>query len=239
MRTVLGSFGFSGDAVDRLVGDLSGGERTRLALAEIMCDPVNLLVLDEPTNHLDLPSCDVLEDALRVYPGTVLIVSHDRHLIRNCAEQLVEIRNGAVTHHTEVDERLLSPGADDTEPDRQPGSSTKKSNAPAATSKRAKTVKGRPSSGSNGSSLKTDRGTTGGGGVDTRKLRKEVNRLERKSADADVRIKEIEILLADPEVYQDQPRMNELVGEYEQLKNKADRLLADWEDAVSRLESAG
>ncbi len=239
MRTVLGSFGFSGDAVDRLVGDLSGGERTRLALAEIMCDPVNLLVLDEPTNHLDLPSCDVLEDALRVYPGTVLIVSHDRHLIRNCAEQLVEIRNGAVTHHTEVDERLLSPGADDAEPDRQPGSSTKKSNAPAATSKRAKTVKGRPSSGSNGSSLKTDRGTTGGGGVDTRKLRKEVNRLERKSADADVRIKEIEILLADPEVYQDQPRMNELVGEYEQLKNKADRLLADWEDAVSRLESAG
>ncbi|RMH75183.1 MAG: ABC transporter ATP-binding protein, partial [Actinomyces sp.] len=73
LRTVLGSFGFPGDAADRLVGDLSGGERTRLALARIMVEPANLLVLDEPTNHLDLPSCDVLEDALTAYPATVLL----------------------------------------------------------------------------------------------------------------------------------------------------------------------
>ena len=107
---MLGSFGFSGDAVDRLVGDLSGGERTRLALAEIMCNPVNLLVLDEPTNHLDLPSCDVLEDALRAYPGTVLLVSHDRYLIRNTVEELVTVRDGRVSLHQGVDEAVLTPG---------------------------------------------------------------------------------------------------------------------------------
>ena len=109
LRTVLGSFGFSGDAADRRIGDLSGGERTRLALAVCMANPVNLLVLDEPTNHLDLPSCDVLEDALSAYPGTVLLVSHDRHLIRSVAHDLLEVRNGVVKLHSGVEESVLSP----------------------------------------------------------------------------------------------------------------------------------
>ncbi|MEZ5260406.1 MAG: ATP-binding cassette domain-containing protein [Acidimicrobiales bacterium] len=109
VRTVLGSFGFPGDAADRRVGDLSGGERTRLALAKIMVNPVNLLVLDEPTNHLDLQSCDVLEDALRAYPGTVILVSHDRYLIREVAQSLVAVRDGRAVRHDGVDEAILSP----------------------------------------------------------------------------------------------------------------------------------
>jgi ATP-binding cassette subfamily F protein 3 len=110
---VLGSFGFPGDAADRRVGDLSGGERTRLALAKIMVNPVNLLVLDEPTNHLDLQSCDVLEDALRAYPGTVVLVSHDRYLIREVAQSLVAVRDGRARRHDGVDEAILSPSAAD------------------------------------------------------------------------------------------------------------------------------
>jgi ATP-binding cassette, subfamily F, member 3 len=109
VRTIAGNFGFSGDAAERKVGALSGGERTRLALAKCMIEPVNLLVLDEPTNHLDLASCDLLEDALQAYPGTVLLVSHDRHLIRNVSTGLVAVRHGRATYHDGVDEAVLSP----------------------------------------------------------------------------------------------------------------------------------
>ena len=107
LRTILGGFGFRGEQVDQKVGDLSGGERTRLALAITMANPVNLLILDEPTNHLDLPSCDLLEDALNAYPGTLILVTHDRHLIRNVADALIVVRNGTATWHDGVNEDLL------------------------------------------------------------------------------------------------------------------------------------
>ncbi len=240
MRTVLGSFGFSGDAVERLVGDLSGGERTRLALAEIMCNPVNLLILDEPTNHLDLPSCDVLEDALSAYPGTILLVSHDRYLIRNTVEELVEVRDGVVTHHLEVDERILSPVSSQ---DNSAGSKNSK-----ASLKGGVTGSARPTGASSRSSNSTSTSTGG----DPRKarrqasaqerqrshdLRKRVNRLEKQAATAEAKVKDFEVRLADPEVYADRELMDGLIAEHATAKVKADKLMAEWESAASELES--
>ena len=94
VRSLLGSLGFSNDAVFKQVGQLSGGEKARLALALLLVSPCNLLVLDEPTNHLDIPAKEMLEDALRAYEGAALIVSHDRYFIGQVANRIVELRDG-------------------------------------------------------------------------------------------------------------------------------------------------
>ncbi len=94
VRSLLGSFCFSNEAVFKKVRELSGGEKARLALALMLVKPCNLLVLDEPTNHLDIPSKEMLEEALREYEGAALIVSHDRYFLSNVANRIVEIRDG-------------------------------------------------------------------------------------------------------------------------------------------------
>jgi ATP-binding cassette subfamily F protein 3 len=100
VRTLLGAFLFSGDAVEKRVGVLSGGERSRLALAKILLEPRNCLLLDEPTNHLDLTAKDVLLDALGAYHGTIVIVAHDRYILDKLPTHIIEVGTGsAVLYH--------------------------------------------------------------------------------------------------------------------------------------------
>ncbi len=94
LRTILGSFLFSGDSVEKRVAVLSGGEKARLALARMLVRPAALLCLDEPTNHLDLASRGVLEDALAEFAGTIVFISHDRYFINRLATKVVEISGG-------------------------------------------------------------------------------------------------------------------------------------------------
>ncbi len=99
IRDILGAFMFGGEAIDKKVAVLSGGERTRLAMIRLLLEPVNLLILDEPTNHLDMRSKDVLKDALKAFDGTLIVVSHDREFLDGLVGKVYEFGNQRVVEH--------------------------------------------------------------------------------------------------------------------------------------------
>lgn len=107
IKSILGAFMFSGDAIDKKVGFLSGGEKTRLAMVKLLLEPVNVLILDEPTNHLDLKSKDVLKEALLKFDGTLILVSHDRAFLKGLSEKVFEFKDQRVIEHFETVDEFL------------------------------------------------------------------------------------------------------------------------------------
>ena len=228
LRTYLGAFGFSGDAVERKVGDLSGGERTRLALGKLMVEPHNLLVLDEPTNHLDLPSCDLLEDALRAYAGTVLLVTHDRALIRAVCTSLIEVRHGTARFHPDVDEAVLTPtlGPASALPSPAAGSSARPAERRAATP------------GNRRDERRTEAERREARHRATRDLKRAVRDAERAWEKAEQVVSELERQLADPEIYGDHSRIADLAARHGQARKEALAAMEAWEVASDRLAAA-
>lgn len=119
LRSFLGRFQFTGQNVFKAMNTLSGGERSRVAIAKLILSNANLLLLDEPTNHLDILSREALEDALKQFPGTIVMVSHDRHLIDGIVDKLIVVSSGTATVHlgNYTDYRLKQGGAEMSESD--------------------------------------------------------------------------------------------------------------------------
>jgi ATP-binding cassette, subfamily F, member 3 len=220
-RTMLGAFGFPGDLADRKVGELSGGERTRLGLAKVMASPVNLLLLDEPTNHLDLASRDVLEDALVAYPGTAVLITHDRHVIRGVADAIVEVGEGQARWFDGTFEELRWRRDGAASADDLGGASAK---APAASDRDRD--KRREAERRNARHRAT------------KDLKRTVERLERELGQAEGRVAELTRQLADPAVYEDSERVKGLVADHGAAKDRAAELLDAWEEAQLALEEA-
>jgi ATP-binding cassette subfamily F protein 3 len=231
IRALLGAFLFSGDAVEKRVEVLSGGEQTRLALAKLMADPANLLCLDEPTNHLDITSRDVLEDALNAFPGTIVLITHDRYLIRSVANAIVEVNGGSATlfngdfeyyaakRGLDIEERGAVEGRATPRGIEAPPPAARESPAEATARKRSE------------AEARNQRYRR------TRDLRSALARVEADAAAADAELAATSAQLADPATYAEGEAVRTLIERHNAARDAVDHLAAEWERLSAELET--
>jgi ATP-binding cassette, subfamily F, member 3 len=218
IQSHLARFGFSGSAVDRVADDLSGGERARVALAMLVLGEANFLLFDEPTNHLDVESIEALEDALEGYEGTVLLVSHDRELLRNTVTRVWSLENAHITDYNgsfEEWEELHARQRADAERAVQ--------EAKASQLERERAAARRRRDGGN-----VERARTRSRTRDAETAEAEVHRVERIMV-------ELKEQLADPDLYTNSDgvrRAGELKKQLERMEEELLRAIQAWEEAV-------
>ena len=215
LRDILGAFLFRGEDIEKKVKVLSGGERSRLAMARLMLEPYNLLVLDEPTNHMDMRSKDILKDALQKFDGTVVVVSHDREFLDGLVDRIYEFRDGGVKEYLGdiwyfLEKRKVE-SLQEIERHDKPATTTKS----------------------------TENATAGKLSYEQkkeqekliRKLRKAVESIEEETAKVEKEIAEYDARFAVATEYN-----AEDYAKYNTLKEKYDHLMHEWEKAVYELE---
>ncbi len=210
VRSALAAFLFRGDDVFARVGDLSGGEKARLAMLKLMLGGYNLLLLDEPTNHLDISSREALEDALLDYDGTMLIVSHDRYFINKLSTRILRLgRNGAEDFGNDYDEYLARLEAIKAQQAAQP---------------KEKEIK---EDGYKQRKLKDS---------EKRKLAAACRRVEAEIARTEEEINSAQSELEKPETAADFEKVIEFTARIDELNTKLELLLEEWEETQSKLE---
>ena len=260
LRGHLGAFLFSGDDVQKKVAVLSGGEKARLALARLLLRPANFLVLDEPTNHLDLAACEVLEDALRGYEGTLLFVSHDRAFVNAVATRVLEVRAGRLRDFTGNYDAYLKQSSATNGPAAS-GAIRSGGVSPQAAAGGAQRAEGERSSsgraaaqqGPSAQRGEAERSQSGGAaaqqGSNTQRAAGERSqkiarhRIERSLARVEQSILERESALeaigwrmAEPSVHRDGERMRALEAERSALRAEVEALYKEWEGLAAELE---
>lgn len=212
IRSILGAFLFTGEDVEKKVGVLSGGERTRLALCQMLFSPSNFIILDEPTNHLDIQSKEVLKQALIRYEGTFLVVSHDREFLDGLTNRIWDIEDKQLKiHHFDV-HAFMARKMEFTE--------STKSKEPVKTEK--KVLEKKPE--------------------ETKELKKQRNQLqnritgiEKSISEKESMLEEIQSKLLDMDF--SSPESKNLLNQYDEEKRQLDKLMEDWEQASLQLDT--
>ena len=233
IRHILGGFLFSGDDVYKRASVLSGGERTRLAVARMLLRPANTLLLDEPTNHLDIDSKDVLLDALADFGGTLIFVSHDRYFVDRLATKIVEIADGVVTvypgtyeefrwrkDHPEVAASASTPAAE-TRPSRSSRART--------SGKRPSPKASREAPGAANAQHKREQAEARKRRRSAEALRNRLADLERRITEHEEAIRTIEVTMAAEGFYDDREAAQPVVSRHQALMWEVGELMQEWE----------
>ena len=229
VRSLLGAFLFTGDEVEKQVRVLSGGEKSRVALARMLVRPANLMLLDEPTNHLDMSSQEILQEALAQYEGTIIVVSHNRFFVNSFVNKVLEIRNGRATiHEGNIDDYLEWRRREETRASETATQSSSATRAVAAGDE-------------NSADRKVQRRQRA---LERQELNKKLGPWRRKSEEAEQEIDrherrkaELEALMAEPDLYSDQERWSATSREYGQVERHLERAFQRWEEAQAAIEA--
>jgi ATP-binding cassette subfamily F protein 3 len=238
VRGVCGAFLFSGEDVDGLTGNLSGGERARVSLAKLLVKPGNLMVMDEPTNHLDISSSEKLIDALAEYEGTLMFVSHNQSFINRLCTKIWDITRGKIfeypgnldEYYDHLTRAEISQGETERDSEKEFGRKIMDTGSGVEKARSRKRL--------NKKALKKER-------AEKRKLLREtlkpiqdeLEHLEGRISEKESRQKDLENALADPAVFKDSEKSVHLINEYHDVKEELETLILKWEQCQERLES--
>ena len=223
IKNILGSFMFGGEASEKKVKVLSGGERSRLAMIKLLLEPVNLLILDEPTNHLDMPSKEVLKEAIKAFDGTAIVVSHDREFLDGLVTKVYEFGGGKVREHLGgIYDYLRTRGMENLE------ELNGKSLAEVTSTVKVKQVKEQATKPD-----KQDYAQHKEQQREVKRTEKAVNESEKKIESMEKRLKELDSILCSPEHASDMT----LITEYTTTKKALDDEVGKWEKLSEKLET--
>ena len=220
VRDMLGSFLFGGEAIEKKIKVLSGGERARVALCKLLLEPVNLLVMDEPTNHLDMKSKDILKSALSGFDGTLIIVSHDRDFLQGLTEKVYEFRDKNIKEYLGDVNAFLKAKMVENFKDFELSNPNEKNTIKKETSANKLSYEERK---------QLDK--------DIRKLSNKVAKLEKEVDALERELKRLDVELANPEKFQEMSKKEGFFEEYQQKQQKLSDFMENWEKSLEELES--